>query len=167
MSRLLSRRRLLAGSSLAAVAGAAPRPGAARVTSAGDLGGPLVTLRSPVRAFDSRTTPASLGGGRLVAGQSVGVTLSAAFAAGDADAVLVNVTITQTLGSGYLVVRGSDLSGLQPLPATSNVNWWTSGLTLANLTLTKVGGENTIEVHCEGNGSTHVVVDVQGYVPPA
>jgi len=52
-----------------------------------------------------------------------------------------------------------------PLPETSNINWWTSGLTLANLTLSTVGGENALEVHCEGNGRTHVIVDVQGYVP--
>ncbi len=80
-------------------------------------------------------------------------------------AAYLNITITQTEGAGYLVVRGSDLSGERPLPPTSNINWSATGQTLANLVLTVVGGENGVEVHAEGSGPTHVVVDLQGYVP--
>ena len=63
------------------------------------------------------------------------------------------------------MVRASDLSGLHPLPPTSNINWSTNGQTLANLVITPVGGENTLEVHAGGSGRTHFIVDVQGYVP--
>ncbi len=130
--------------------------------------GPLVVLRTPLRVFDSRTEPVAIGGGRLVSGQSVAVTVSAAFAdipSGFAHSVFVNCTITQTLGSGYLVIRGSDLTGELPLPSTSNINWTGPGQTLANLVLSEVGGESALEVHCAGGGSTQFIVDVQGYVP--
>ncbi len=164
MTRLFSRRRLIGAGGAAAVLA----PVAARSASsahAAPPSGALVTLQSPVRVFDTRQPSSVLGGSKLAAGQSVAVTVSPAFDGGFALSVFVNVTITQTEGWGYLVVRGSDLSGMVPLPETSNINWWTSGLTLANLTLSTVGGENAVEVHCEGNGRTHVIVDVQGYVP--
>jgi hypothetical protein len=128
--------------------------------------GPLVVLFEPFRAYDSRTDAVPLGGAKLRSGESVAVTIPVGQEEGGfVVAVFVNCTVTDTEGSGYLVVRGSDLSGERPLPRTSNVNWSTSGQTLANLTLCTLGGENAIEVHAGGNGRTHVVVDVQGYVP--
>ena len=164
MSSLFSRRRLIGlGGAAAVLTPVAVR--SATSVHAAPPSGALVTLQSPVRVFDSRQPSSVLGGAKLGAGQSVAVTVSQAFDGGYALSVFVNVTITQTEGWGYLVVRGEDLSGLQPLPPTSNINWWTSGLTLANLTLSTVGGENAVEVHCAGSGRTHVIVDVQGYVP--
>jgi hypothetical protein len=77
----------------------------------------------------------------------------------------LNVTITATEGAGFLRVRGSDSSGEQPVPATSNVNWSQNGQTLANLALTTVGSEFGVEIFAGGAGRTHVIVDVQGYVP--
>ncbi len=129
--------------------------------------GPLVTLLTPVRVYDSRVDPPLPGHRKLQSGETVGVTLSPAFGLQDviAASAFLNVTITETEGAGYLVVFAPDLSGERPLPATSNINWWMSGLTLANLALTAVGGENTVAVRCDGGGRTHVVVDVYGYVP--
>ncbi|MGH9133921.1 MAG: hypothetical protein ACRDZZ_08305 [Ilumatobacteraceae bacterium] len=135
-----------------------------RVQAATPIAGSLVTLLTPIRVFDSRQPVAPLNGSKLEAGQSVAVTVSAAFE-GLALAVFANVTITQTENSGFLVVNGADESGELPVPETSNVNWTTNDQTLANLVLTTVGGESAIEVRCEGNGRTHVIVDVQGYVP--
>ena len=81
-------------------------------------------------------------------------------------AAFLNCTITETEGSGFLLLHPSDLSGEVPLPNTSNINWSTSGQTLANLVLTAIGGENAVEVHAGGlSGRTHVVVDLQGYIP--
>jgi hypothetical protein len=80
-------------------------------------------------------------------------------------AAFVNVTITQTEGSGFLVVTGADSSGERPFPEASNINWAQSDQTIANVALTSVGSEFGIEVFCQGNGRTHVIVDVQGYVP--
>lgn len=161
MAHLFSRRRALVGG--AAVAAAAPAVASSQAGAA--TAGQLVTLLTPIRVFDSRDPASVLGGAKLAAGQSVAVTVSSAFEGGFALAVFVNVTVTATEGAGFLVVRGEDLSGERPLPATSNVNWSTSAQTLANLALTTVGGENAIEVHCGGAGRSHVIVDVQGYVP--
>lgn len=161
MSRRFTRRGLLvAGGAAAAVplAGAAPAGAAA-------AGATLKTLLTPVRVFDSRA-PGNFFGRKLAAGDVVAVAVSPAYEGDDvASAVFVNVTITETEGAGYLSVVGEDLSGEQPPPTTSNINWSTSGLTLANLALSTVGGEHSIAIWCRGAGRTHVVVDVQGYVP--
>ena len=164
MSRPFSRRRLIAAGGTAAVAVPLALP--ARVSAAA-TGGQLKTLISPVRVFDSRDPGSVLGGAKFQVGDVVAVTVSAAYEDGDlATAVFANITITQTEGAGYLSVRGEDLSGTLPPPTTSNINWSTSGQTLANLALSTVGGEHALEVHCQGaGGSTHVIVDIQGYVP--
>lgn len=165
MSRTLGRRALF-GAGAGAVASVPLL--VRRAVAASPLSGELVTLSPPIRVYDSRQPGAPLGGAKLTSGGTIAVTVSQAYAdspSGYALAVFANVTITQTERSGYLVVRGEDLSGEQPLPATSNINWSTADLTLANLVLSPVGGENAIEIHCAGGGSTHVIVDIQGYVP--
>ena len=126
--------------------------------------GPLVALLTPVRVFDSRVDSPFPGHRKLQSGESVGVSVGPAVE-GFPSAVFINVTITETEGAGYLVVFASDSTGARPIPPTSNINWSTTGVTLANLALTAVGGENTVAVHCDGGGRTHVVVDVYGYVP--
>ena len=160
MMRSISRRWLLGAGGAAALVPVA----SGRVEAATPTSGPLVTLLTPIRVFDSRGQISPADGTKLNSGESVLVTVSAAYD-GLARAVFANITITQTESSGFLIVRGADGSGEQPIPETSNVNWSTNGLTLANLVLTTVGSENAIEVRCEGNGRTHVIVDIQGYVP--
>lgn len=164
MSHEVSRRGLFGAGGIAALA-ALPALSIGRVSAAGPPPGELVVLDVPLRVYDSRSPAGVLGGAKLAAGGSVAVTVSGAFEGGFATAVFVNVTITDTEGAGYLVVRAEDLSGTKPVPTTSNINWATAGQTLANLTLSAVGGENAIEVICRGAGRTHVIVDVQGYVP--
>lgn len=94
------------------------------------------------------------------------VAVSSAYQGNDiAEAVFVNITITQTEGARFLSIRGEDLSDELPVPTASNINGATGGLTLANLALSSVGGENSIAIHCLGLGRSHVIVDVQGYVP--
>lgn len=163
MTHLFSRRRLIAAGGATAIAA----PIATRSTAhAAAPGGALKTLISPVRVFDSRQAGSVLGGAKLRAGNIVAVAVSAAYQGDDiAVSVFVNITITQTEGAGFLAIRGEDLSGELPGPTTSNINWATSGLTLANLALSSVGGENSIAIHCLGVGRAHVIVDVQGYVP--
>ena len=160
MSRLLSRRRMIG------VGGAvAMSPLALAGSAAADSTGPLVVLTTPVRLYDSRTDAVPLGGAKLASGNSVIVTAAGFGASGFVVAAFINLTVTQTEGSGFLRVNGSDLSGERPVPKTSNVNWAATNQTLANLALTTVGGENGIEVFCGGGGRTHVVVDIMGYIP--
>ena len=118
-----------------------------------------------MRVFDSRLPSSVLGGAKFQAGDNVAVAVTAALDGGFALAVFANITITQTEGAGYLTVWGDDLSGELTPHETSNVNWTAAGATLANLALTSVGGENSIDIRCGGAGRTHVIVDIQGYVP--
>ncbi len=160
MAKLMSRRRLFVAVAVPA-AGVFSAPRAAAQTPPP---GELVTLLTPVRVFDSRVDGLLPGRRKLRSGESVLVTVSEAFT-GFASAVFLNTTVTQTEGSGFLVIVGADSSGDRPVPQTSNINWWASGQTLANLVLTTVGSEFAVDVRCGGGGSTHVVLDVLGYVP--
>lgn len=164
MLRSISRRWLLGAGGAAALLPAATGRGTAASAPA-PIAGPVVTLLTPIRVFDSRGNLFPANGTKLEAGEAIAVVVSPAFESGVAMAVFANVTITQTEGSGFLVVTGSDLSGERPEAETSNINWTTNGQTLANLVLTAVGGENALSVRCEGNGRTHFIVDIQGYIP--
>jgi hypothetical protein len=169
-SRSISRRSVIgAGGALALAPVIVQATHAHAAATATVRTGPLHVLVQPVRVFDSRTAPPSSGGGRLSSGNSIGIPFGAAVdtvAPGDSPAaVWANITVTDTIGAGFLVVRPSDPTGLEPLPGTSNVNWSTNNQTLANLVLVAIGDETYIEVHAGGAGSTHVIVDLQGYIP--
>jgi hypothetical protein len=168
MTLTMTRRRLIGGGSAIAIAPVVLHAPAAAAAPATVRTGPLYVLTQPVRLFDSRTMPASVGG-RLFSGDSLGFPVGAAIDAVDSGAspaaVWINITVTDTRGAGYLVVRPSDPTGLVPLPETSNVNWSTAGQTLANLAIVATGDETYIEVHAGGTGSTQVIVDLQGYIP--
>jgi hypothetical protein len=129
-----------------------------------DPSGPVTVLVTPQRLYDSRTDMTPLGGAKLAAGESVIVTASGG-PTGILMAAFVNVTVTQTEGAGFLRLTGSDLSGERPESPTSNCNWSGNNLTIANMALTTVGGENGIQVFCGGNGRTHLIVDLLGYIP--
>jgi hypothetical protein len=169
MTLSLTRRRLIGGGGVLALTPLVTDAAVARAAPATVRTGPVHVLVEPVRVFDSRVTPVSMGGGRLSTGNSIGVPLGAAVDAVDSGAspaaVWINITVTETLGAGYLVVRPSDPTGMVPIPDVSNVNWSTSGQTLANLAFVAIGDETYIEVHAGGAGSTHVIVDLQGYIP--
>ena len=165
MSKLFTRRRMLTASggvALSPLALGAQRAAAAQEPPSG----PLVTLLTPLRLYDSRSDVGLLGGAKLAAGGSVIVTVAVP---PNEDrfllAVFVNVTITQTEGSGFLVVTGADSSGERPFPQASNINWAQTDQTIANVALTSVGSEFGIEIFARGNGRTHLIVDLQGYVP--
>ena len=136
MSRFFSRRHLIgAGGALAF----SPLLGSMPMAAAGAPAlptqtppGMLSAFLPPVRVFDSRQHVAPLNGAKLQPGESIAVTVPADFGNGTfAIAVLLNCTVTQTEVSGYLVIRGSDLSGERPLPPTSNINWTAPNQTVA------------------------------------
>ncbi len=83
----------------------------------------------------------------------------------DADAisgVIVNVTITGTVGSGYLTVYAKG-----PIPETSTINWSASNQTIANsTTLFLQGGPSdyNIDVYCGGSGRTEFIIDEVAYL---
>ena len=98
--------------------------------------GPLITLLTPLRIYDSRTDTVLLGGAKLAAGNAITVAVSVPDETRLLMAAFLNVTITETEGAGFLRVSGTDSSGERPVPVTSNINWSQAGQTLANLVLT-------------------------------
>jgi hypothetical protein len=170
VSRSFSRRKLIGAGGAIALAPIVLDGTTARAAPSTIRTGPVYVLVDPVRVFDSRAVPRGSGGGRLSTGSSIGVPMglqvgAVSDGAHSPSAVYINITVTETSGAGYLVVRPSDPTGDKPLPLTSNVNWSTSGQTLANLAFVAIGDETYVEVHAGGAGSTHVIIDLQGYIP--
>jgi hypothetical protein len=163
MSRLFTRRGMVVA--LGGAATMSPVALRASPAAAAQPSGPLITLLTPLRIYDSRTDTVLLGGAKLAADSAIIVTVFVPDEARLLMAAFLNVTITDTEGAGYLRVSGTDSSGERPVPVTSNINWSQSGQTVANLVLTSVGSESGVDIFAGGSGRTHVVVDVQGYVP--
>lgn len=106
---------------------------------------------TPVRAFDTRWDgqPMGHGGERVVA---LGNTVY------EADAVVLNVTVTDTTAAGFLTVWQDG----KPRPITSNLNF-PAGWTGANQVIVPVDQyESDIRLYNFG-GSANVIVDVAGY----
>lgn len=78
--------------------------------------------------------------------------------------VVINVTITDTEGAGFLAVYPKG-----PVPQTSTINWSSSGQIAANSTqLFLAGGASdwNIDVYCGGGGRTHFIIDEIAYLVP-
>jgi hypothetical protein len=126
-----------------------------------------LVLVAPRRIWDSRTPDGSLvvpgigAGGKISGGQEITFTLQPVvtrFAYG----VLLNLTLDQTEGSGYLTVwaRGEET----PVPPTSNINWYAGNQIVANLVVTRMAGEADVTITAGGPGRTHFIVDLLGYI---
>ena len=139
--------------------------GGTRVRVAQVEWGQIHLLAQPIRLHDSRNPhpggPAFTG--RLASGASRNINTATDDAGsfnellvGSFSGALVNVTIVDTAGSGFLAVGNPGLFGTR---TTSNINWTTAGQTLANLAVTRLH-EGFLTVFAGGGGSTHVVVDL-------
>jgi len=114
---------------------------------------------NPVRVEDSRpgslvgpySTPWGAAATRSVTVAGVGGIPT------DADAVAMNITVTNTTGSSYLVVWPAG----QPRPSTSSLNW-SPGWTIPNAVTMKVGASGQISVYNAAQ-TTDVIIDVVGY----
>ena len=130
------------------------------------LGGPatagqLHLLDAPVRIYDSRPTEAPL----TVPPKSpldpatprtIDATLNASGVPATATGLLVNATITNGAGPGFLTLWPQGA-----WPGTSNVNWSAAGLTVASTTVTRCGPDATFVV--QSNVVVDVLFDVIGY----
>jgi hypothetical protein len=72
-------------------------------------------------------------------------------------AVVLNVTVTENTGDGYLSLYGAGTSR----PATSSINW-AAGQTVANQVTVPVGTGGAVSIY-NHLGSTAVIADVVGY----
>ena len=114
---------------------------------------------SPTRVYDSREDewPVGPSDSRLVrVGGSAGIPSDDSVAA-----VLVNLTMTQTDGAGYLTAWAAFSDAGRP--GTSNVNVMRPGATASNMAIVEVGEGGYIEVF--SLPEAHVIVDVFGWFP--
>ena len=135
------------------------RPASATAASAASAGSAASVdlVVPPSRASDTRVdTP----GVKLAGGHTLEVFVAGLFGTGVVG-VLLNVTVTNTEGSGFLRVDASNSTATN---STSNVNWWTSGLTLANLVAVPAEGTRGVIVTAGGTGKADVIIDVVGFL---
>jgi hypothetical protein len=113
----------------------------------------FVALDPIPRVLDTRTTAL----GKLNPNEERLVTLTGV--PGFATAAVINLTITDTEGAGYVAVFPANV----PWPGNSSINWSATGQIAANSVVTAIDPTGTIAIR-GGVGRTHVVIDVQGYL---
>ena len=121
------------------------------------IGSVPFTATAPSRILDSRD---GTGGYSSPWGPWAGRTLPVAGIAGvptDAQAVMINVTVTNATAASYLTAWPSG----QSLPVASNLNFG-AGATVPNLALVPIGGDGRIAIF-NLLGTVDVIVDVVGY----
>ena len=123
---------------------------------------------SPVRLLDSRVGGSTVDGlfagvGRVGGGETLrlGVVGRGGVPAG-VGAVVLNVTVTDPVGSGFVTLWPCDGSGP---PTASNVNF-VAGLTVPNLVVVPVSASGEVCVFT-AESATHLVADLNGWFPTA
>lgn len=114
---------------------------------------------TPVRVYDSRGGAGAISAGTtrtIPVANSVTNILNVV--APGASAIAYNLTVTDTVGGGYLALfpYGSSWAG------NSSINWSSSNETIANGGIVKLGGNRQVDVLC-GGGSADFIIDVTGY----
>jgi alpha-tubulin suppressor-like RCC1 family protein len=117
---------------------------------------------SPARVLDTRSgkpAPASSPKGYVGAGTSINVPVVdvGGVPSKDVYAVVLNVTLTQSGGPGFVTAYASGT----PRPNASNINVTGPGLTAPNLVIVPVGADGKVSLYTKGGG--HLVADVFGY----
>jgi hypothetical protein len=118
---------------------------------------------SPCRLVDTRQSPGPWGAPALVSGQSRSFDLNQSCAVpATAKALSLNVTVTGPTGSGYVTLG----AGGCPVPAASSINF-TAGGTRANNAIVTLAADSSGNLlafaFATGNGSVHLILDVNGY----
>jgi hypothetical protein len=109
---------------------------------------------TPRRVLDTRSGVGIEGTAPMAPNSWVALSLPEPFAA--ADAVVLNVTVTQPTANGYLTVYGNT-----GRPDSSNINF-VAKQTIANLVTVPVS-EGQVWLSHSGSGTVHVVADAAGY----
>ena len=104
MSSLFSRRKMIGAGGAAALAPMVAFSGLVEAAPPLQVTGPLFVMFEPIRVFDFAVEHPSIGGGKIVSGSSVGVSVGA-FGVDNPAVVFVNITITETEGAGFILVR--------------------------------------------------------------
>lgn len=143
-------------------------PGTFRTLGGMGMAGSFYAI-TPTRVYDSRRpvpTPGALANG---ASRTISVADGRNLATGAAEqleilptlatAVVMNLTVTQTQGTGYLAVN----EGGNSTVTSSAINWTAAGTTIANMITVPLNATRQVTVVCSPAGSAHVILDVAGY----
>ncbi len=114
---------------------------------------------TPTRLLDSRPPPEQVGPYGSPWGPNItrDVQVTGGAVPANADAVLLNVTVTGTTAASFLSIWPSG----QPKPLVSSLNW-SAGQTIPNAVTAKVGVGGKISVF-NPSGDVNVIVDLVGY----
>ena len=141
-------------------------PGTWRQISSPTSAGALTPI-TPTRVYDSRR---GSGGGPLAGGQTrvvsvangIDVTTGAVttpnLVPAGATAIQYNLTIVNTVATGYLQVSPGDAVAI----TSSSINWTASGQIAANGLVVKLDTSRQVKAFASG-GSTDFIIDVLGY----
>lgn len=143
--------------------GPAPASATAVVKPAGiaavQMPGGFVAV-TPIRLVDTRASIGALGPVNMHRSIDVSVSPQGVGPLGPGGAVVVNVTVTHTAGSGYLTAYPAHTTR----PTVSNLNF-TKGQTVANLATVAVQ-DGKITIYNGSGASVDIVVDLFGYYLP-
>jgi hypothetical protein len=111
---------------------------------------PAFVAASPIaRVLDTRTT-----GGKLRPNEERVVGLGVP---GDVSAAVINLTVTETEGAGFVAVFPADVG----YPGNSSINWSAPNENIANGVIAEVDATGQVKIR-GGVNPTHVVIDVLG-----
>ena len=115
---------------------------------------------TPCRVADTREAAGPYGGPALAALTSRTFVMSGPCSIPpEADAVAINVTITEPTAGGYLTIYPLGVN----LPLASTINY-SAGQTRANNAIVPLGTNDSIVVFSgQPSGTTHFLIDVVGY----
>ena len=119
---------------------------------------------TPARILDTRpgeTAPAGSHKGFVPGGGSIDVAVTdvGGVPADDVYAVVLNVTITQSGGPGFVTAYPKGVAQ----PNASNINVVGAGETAPNLVIVPVGADGEVTLAIGGPGGGHLIADVLGY----
>ncbi|MFE9637200.1 hypothetical protein [Streptomyces sp. NPDC006463] len=120
------------------------------------------TPHAPLRLLDTRNGTGQAMG-KVPAYGSTSVKITGNGTIPDAvTAVVLNLTVTNTTGSGHIIAAGSG----RPTPETSSINYG-PGETVPNLVIMPVGSDGRVNLHNVGWESVDLIADVTGYFTAA
>jgi poly(3-hydroxybutyrate) depolymerase len=133
------------------------------VTGDGTANGTFTALNAPVRLLDTRE-PIGVGipKAKIASGATLPFLVAGAVGSGvpasNVGAGVLNVTVTNTAGSGFLTAFPN---GTTP-PTASNLNF-NAGNTIANAATVKLGSDGKVALYNGSNGSLDAVADIAGW----
>ena len=117
----------------------------------------------PCRVVDTRTANGAFGGPIFTAGQTRTYSMAAGGLCGSSfpaniAAVSLNITVTQTAGTGF--VTGYATGG--SLPTVSNVTFIGANVTISNAAIIPTAGGAASNINIFSSQGTHVILDING-----